>query len=120
MIAMGYLIPIFIEKFKYEGVIEQVETLCHNIAKREMEIYSTENRYIEVTRRGQSLLRGKLQIRDIDLKDYNYMVTTIDRGFKIVAEPKIESLRRRDVPVKIYTYIHTQNGGDDVKEWRTF
>ncbi len=103
-----------------KGLLSRLRLSVTNIAKREMEIYSTENRYIEVTRRGQSLLRGKLQIRDIDLKDYNYMVTTIDRGFKIVAEPKIESLRRRDVPVKIYTYIHTQNGGDDVKEWRTF
>jgi len=116
---MGYLIPIFIEKFKYGGVIEQVETLSANIAKREMEIYSTQNRYVEVTRKGQSILKSKLGIRDIDLRHYDYIVSATDSGFTIRAEPKIESLKSRDVPVKIYSYIHTQNGRD-IKRWREF
>jgi Tfp pilus assembly protein PilE len=99
-----------IEKFSYSGKIKEAESVCNNIEKKQGELYATKNEYVAVTKSNQSLLMSTLEVRKIDLKYYNYTVTTTNKSFTIVAEPKIKFIKNREVPLKVYTLTHIVNG----------
>jgi len=116
ILFVAFLAPILMEKFVYGGKIQEVESVCNNIANKQSELYATKNEYTRVKKSNQRLLTSVLGIRNIDLKHYDYTITTTTKSFKIVVEPKIKFLKERTVPPQIYTYTHLLDGADS-KKW---
>ena len=119
ILLVAFLAPILIEKFSYSGKITEAESVCNNIEKKEGELYATKNEYTAVKKSNQSLLTSTLEVRKIDLKYYNYTITTTNKSFTIVAEPKIKFIKNREVPPQVYTLTHILNGAI-TKVWSKF
>jgi len=116
ILLVAFLAPIMVEKFSYSGKITEAESVTNNIAKMQGELYANKNEYTAVKKSNQRLLTSQLQVRAIDLKYYDYTITTTNKSFKIVAEPKIRFLKERVVPPRVYTFSHVLNGVDS-KKW---
>ena len=116
-LMVGFLKPILVEKFNYSGKIKEAESVVRNIAENQNQNYSIQNEYIAVKKSEQSILDKKFdKISQVDLKHYDYVITTTINSFTIIAEPKIEFVEKREVAPKIYTYRHILNGKDS-KKW---
>lgn len=120
-IIVGFLVPIFIEKFKYRGDMVEVESVVKNIAENENSNYALQNEYIAIKKNQQAIIPSKFSgIRKDDLKYYDYTITTTMNSFTILAEPKIKFLKTRDIPPKIYSYTHILNSHKpDKGKWST-
>ena len=116
ILLVAFLAPILMEKFVYGGKIQEAESVCTNIANKQSELYAIKNEYTQVKKSNQSLLTTMLGIRNIDLKHYDYTVTTTTKSFKIVVEPKVKFLKERTIPPQVYTYTHLLDGADS-KKW---
>jgi hypothetical protein len=115
-LIVGFIKPILVEEFKYRGKIKEVESVVDNIAENQNQNYSIKHKFISVKKSEQPLLDKKFdKVSKTDLKYYDYTVTAELKGFTVVAEPKIEFVRKREVAPKIYTY--TQTGDKITKNW---
>jgi hypothetical protein len=119
ILMVAFLVPILVEKFSYSGKIKEAESVCSNIATKQGELYARKNEYVQVKKSNQSLLTTQLGVRNSDLKNYDYTISSTVNSFTIVVEPKIRFLKERSIPPKIYTYIHLLNG-NDTKKWSSF
>jgi Tfp pilus assembly protein PilE len=114
MILVGVLIPI-LQESSYKGKMIEAKSVTSNIAQAEDSKFAIEHKYIAIKKAEQSNL-NKLNVNDMDLKHYNYIVTTTLNSFEITAEPKIEFIKSREIPVRFYTYKHVFKG-NTIEKW---
>jgi len=114
---VGFLTPIMVEKFSYKNKMVEAKSVSEAIANVQHDHYTTKNQYISIKKSAQNSLSTRLNIRKVDLKYYDYTVTTTLNSYTIVAEPKIKFLRSREIPPKVYTYSHKLGSDKEEGSW---
>ena len=103
------IVGVFYPKLKnslfYATKAKEAESLCEIIERGQNNIYTKTNRYKKI-KRGDiaTLTSNEFNINKIDIKYYDYLVTTTPNSFTIEAIPKKKYLFSRSINPKIYIY----------------
>jgi len=116
-IAIAFIYPIFNEEFFYKNKRREAETVAKLIANVEDDNFLNKNVYIPVQKGDTTTLKNRFNIRADDLKHYSFSVTTYLNRYEIVAEPKIEFLKSREIAPQIFIYSK-QSDKSESKEWK--
>ena len=115
IIAMSY--PYIENKVFYAAKIKEAESICELIDKGETNIYARTSRYKEIDNNESILTSSSFNIDKIDIKYYDYFVTTQINSFKIEAFPKKKYLLSRAIKPQVYIYEKILNSPPK-KKWR--
>jgi len=116
MIFMAVLIPRF-QEYSYKGKVKEAKSVVRNIKKAYKNKLDSNPTFLFSINRDEQSKLSQLDVNSIDLKYYNYIVTSSYGSLEIIAEPKIEFLENRTIPPKFYTYKHLNGSKDIVDGW---
>lgn len=117
-IVVAFVYPAFNEFVFYKNKKNEAVSIVKLIAKAEEDNYQNKNSYIPVKKGDTTTLSTKFNISKKDLSFYDYSVVTYLNRYEIVAEPKVEYLKSREIAPEIYTYAQISDGSSAQKEWK--
>jgi hypothetical protein len=117
IVIVAFVYPIFIQKVFYSNKSKEAISIASTVEKVQNLNYINLKKYISIKKGDVEELSKKFNIKQSDIKFYDYSIFTTFNSYTLYAEPKIQYLKSRDIAPKIYVY-HKQLNHPPIIKWK--